>query len=58
MLRFTLYTFHQFLNLFKDAQRRESSEYFPLELCLHAVDAIQFFEVIVLHTPFTIAAKR
>ena len=48
MLRFTLYTFHQFLNLFEAAQRRESSEYFPLELRLRAVDAYQFLEVIVL----------
>ena len=47
MLRFRC-TFRQFLNLFEDAQRRESWEYFPPELRLHAVDAIQFLEVIVL----------
>ena len=51
MLRFTLYTFHEFVNLFEDAQRRESWEYFPLELRLHALDAIQFLEVVVLRIP-------
>ena len=52
MLRFTLYTFHNFLNLCEDVQRRQSWEYFPLELRLHAIDAIQFPEVVVLRIPF------
>ena len=46
MLMFTLYTFHEFLNLFEDAYRRESWEDFPLEFRLHAIDAIQFFEIV------------
>ena len=40
------------VNLFEDAQRRESWEYFPFELRLHAVDAIQFLRMIVLRIPF------
>ena len=52
MLRFTLYTFHKSLNLFEDAQRRESFEYFPLELRLHPIDAIHILEVTVLRIPF------
>ena len=52
MLRFTLYAFHEFLNLFEDASRRESWEDFPLKFRLHAIDAIQFLEVVVLRIPF------
>ena len=52
MLRFTLYSFHKFLNLFEDAQRRKSWEDFPLELRLHAIETIQFLEVVVLRIPF------
>ena len=51
MPRFTLNIFHQFPNLFEDAQRRESWEDFPIELCLHAIDAIQFLGVVVLQIP-------
>ena len=51
MLRFTLSTFHEILNLVEDAQRRESCEYFPLELRLHAIDAIQFLKVVVVRIP-------
>ena len=47
VLRFTLCTFHEFRNLFEDAYRRESCEDFPLELRLHAIDAIQLLEITV-----------
>ena len=40
VLRFTLYTFHDFLNLFEDASRCEPWDDFPLEFRLHAIDAI------------------
>ena len=43
--------FHAFLNLFEDAHRRESWEDFPLESRLHAIDAIQFLEIVVLRIP-------
>ena len=52
VLRFTLFSFHKILNLFEDAQRRESWLDFPLELRLHAIDAVQFLEVVVLRIPF------
>ena len=52
VLRFTLKTFHEFLNLFEDAFRRESWDDFLLAFRLHAIDAIQFFEVIILRIPF------
>ena len=58
MLRFTLHTFHQILNLFEDAHRGESMEYFPLELRLHAIDAIQFLEVVVLRIPFSFFSTK
>ena len=52
VLKFKLYTFHEFLNFFEDVYRRESSEDFPLEFRLHIIDTIQFLEVIVLRIPF------
>ena len=52
VLKFTLYTFNEFLNFFEDVYRRESSEDFPLEFRLHIIDTIQFLEVIVLRIPF------
>ena len=55
MLRFTLKTFHQFLNLFEEAQRCDSWEYFQLELRRHAVDSIHFLEGIVFRIPFNFA---
>ena len=58
VLKFTLYTFHEFLNLFEDAYRRESWEDFPLEFRLHAVDAIQFLEVVVLRIPFNFYSSK
>ena len=51
VLRFTLKTFHEFLNLFDDAYRCESWEDLPLEFRLHAVDAIQFLEIVDLRIP-------
>ena len=36
----------------RECQKKWLLEYFPLELRLHAVDAIQFLEVIVLRIPF------
>ena len=51
MLWLTLLFFRKIVNLFEDVQRRESWEYFPLELRLHTVDAIQFLEMIILKIP-------
>ena len=48
VLRLTLYIFHLLVQSPRDVQRCESWEYLPLELRLRTVEAIHFFEVIIL----------
>ena len=58
VLRFTLHSFHEFLNLFEDAHRRESWEDFPLEFQRLSINSILFAEVILLLNTIEFVSSR